>query len=94
MADLFPDRIVELGTGFWGAKTLLSAVELGVFSALAKGPLDGETLRARLGIHPLSARDFFDALVALGKLGRERDRYAHTRRSSTTSAAGTPSAFS
>ena len=78
MADLFPDRIVELGTAFWGAKTLLSAVELGVFSELAKGPLDGETLRARLGIHPRSARDFFDALVALGMLVRERDRYANT----------------
>src|SRR5215470_12401372 len=78
MADLFPDRIVELGTGFWGAKVLLSAVELGVFSTLAKGPLDGETLRARLGVHPRSARDFFDALVALGMLGRERDRYANT----------------
>jgi len=35
MADLFPDRIIELGTAFWGAKTLLSAVELGVFSELA-----------------------------------------------------------
>jgi len=78
MADLFPDRIVELGTAFWGAKTLLSAVELGVFSELAQGPLDGETLRARLGIHPRSARDFFDALVALGMLVRERDRYANT----------------
>ena len=78
MADLFPDRIVELGTGFWGAKVLLSAVELGVFSTLAQGPLDGETLRARLGIHPRSARDFFDALVALGMLGRDRDRYANT----------------
>jgi len=78
MADLPPDRIVELGTGFWGAKVLLSAVELGVFSTLAKGPLDGETLRARLGVHPRSARDFFDALVALGMLGRERDRYTNT----------------
>jgi len=78
MADLFPDRIVELGTGFWGSKVLLSAVELGVFSTLAGGPLDGETLRARLGIHPRSARDFFDALVALGMLGRDRDRYANT----------------
>src|SRR5262249_48775053 len=78
MADLFPDHIVELGTGFWRSKVLLSAVELGVFSALAQGPLDGETLRTRLGIHPRSARDFFDALVALGMISRERDRYANT----------------
>jgi len=78
MADLFPDRIIELGSGFWGAKTLLSAVELGVFSELAKGPLDGEALRGRLGLHPRSARDFFDALVALGMLVRDRQRYTNT----------------
>lgn len=36
--DLTPDRILQLGFGFWGPKTLLSAVELGVFTELAKGP--------------------------------------------------------
>ena len=62
-----PDAILQLGLAFWGSKTLLSAVELGVFSELAEaGPLDGEALRERLGLHPRSARDFFDALVALG----------------------------
>ncbi len=40
-----PERILQLGLGFWGAKTLLSAVELGVFSALADGPQDGESQR-------------------------------------------------
>ena len=78
MSDLTPDRIIDLGSAFWGAKTLLSAVELGVFSELAKGPLDGETLRGRLGLHPRSARDFLDALVALGMLVRDRERYANT----------------
>ena len=78
MSDLTPDRIIDLGSAFWGAKTLLSAVELGVFSELAKGPLDGETLRGRLGLHPRSTRDFFDALVALGMLVRDRQRYANT----------------
>ena len=32
------------------------------------GPLDAEELRERLGLHPRGARDFFDALVALGML--------------------------
>ena len=31
-----PDAIMQLGTGFWASKTLLSAVELGLFSELAK----------------------------------------------------------
>jgi len=78
MSDLTPDRIIDLGSAFWGSKALLSAVELGLFSELAKGPLDGEALRGRLGLHPRSARDFFDALVALGMLVRDRQRYANT----------------
>jgi O-methyltransferase domain/Dimerisation domain len=74
-----PDAIMQLGLAFWGSKTLLSAVELGVFSELADaGALDGEALRQRLGLHPRSARDFFDALVALGMLERDDGRYANT----------------
>ncbi|WP_018540034.1 methyltransferase [Streptomyces sp. MspMP-M5] len=65
-----PDRILELGMGFQASKTLLSAVELGVFTALAKGPADGPALCARLGLHPRAAQDFFDTLVALGLLRR------------------------
>jgi O-methyltransferase/methyltransferase family protein len=73
-----PDAILQLGLGFWGSKTLLSAVELGLFSELAAGPLEAEQLRDRLGLHPRSAVDFFDALVALGMLEREDGRYANT----------------
>jgi hypothetical protein len=74
-----PDAIMQLGLAFWGSKTLLSAVELGVFSELAgAGALEGEALRERLGLHPRSATDFFDALVALGMLERQDGRYANT----------------
>jgi len=76
--DLSPARIIQLGVGFWGPKTLLSAIELGVFSALAGGPLDLGSLRERIGLHPRSARDFFDALVALDLLERQDGRYANT----------------
>ena len=70
---------MQLGLGFWGSKTLLSAVELGVFSELADaGALEAEELRERLGLHPRSAIDFFDALVALGMLERDDGRYANT----------------
>lgn len=74
-----PEAIMELGFAFWGSKTLLSAIELGLFSELAAaGSLDGDALRERLGLHSRSATDFFDALVALGMLEREDDRYANT----------------
>jgi cyclopropane fatty-acyl-phospholipid synthase-like methyltransferase len=57
---------------------LLSAVELGLFTELAKGPMPYETLRAHFQLHPRSARDFFDALVALGMLEREGQVYRNT----------------
>ncbi len=73
-----PERILSLGLGFWGSKSLLSAVEIGLFTELAKGSLDFETLAERLMLHPRSARDFLDALVALGMLERDGDRYSNT----------------
>jgi O-methyltransferase domain/Dimerisation domain len=75
---LSPDAILGLGFGFWGSKTLLSAIELGVFGALADGPLGAEDLRTAVGIHPRSALDFFDALVALGMLRRDDAGYSNT----------------
>jgi O-methyltransferase domain/Dimerisation domain len=75
--DLSPAGIIHLSVGFWGPKTLLSAVELGVFTELARGPLAAEPLRARLRLHPRGARDFFDALVALGLLERRDGLYAN-----------------
>ena len=72
------DRIMQLGLGFWGSKTLLSAVELGVFTELADNVMDAKVLAERLGLHPRSARDFLDSLVALGMLNRNGDQYVNT----------------
>jgi hypothetical protein len=76
--DLTPERLVQMGLGFWAPRTLLSAVELGVFSELAAGPRTLDELRRRLALHERSARDFLDALVALGLLTRDDGRYANT----------------
>src|SRR5262245_15693298 len=73
-----PDAIMQLGFGYWGSKTLLSAVELGLFTELAKGPLVLDEIRARLNLHERSVRDFLDALVALRMLQREQGTYANT----------------
>ena len=73
-----PESIIQLGLGFWGSKTLLSAVELGLFTELAKSPLSAAELTARLKLHARSAVDFFDALVALGMLQREDGLYRNT----------------
>ncbi len=72
------DHIMQVGLGFWSSKTLLSAVEMEVFTELAKHPEELETLAARLGLHPRSARDFLDALVALKFLDRRDGKYYNT----------------
>src|SRR5271167_4782816 len=71
------DHIMQVGLGFWASKTLLSAVEMEVFTELAKKAEDLETLRGRLGLHPRSAGDFLDALTALGFLRRVGGKYAN-----------------
>ncbi|BCS31786.1 methyltransferase/methylase [Luteitalea sp. TBR-22] len=77
-APLTPEHILQTGLAFWASKTLLSAVEMGVFTELARGPEPFAVLSGRLGLHPRSARDFLDALVALGFLTRSGDQYANT----------------
>ena len=73
-----PEKILQTGLAFWPSKTLLSAIELGVFTELARGAEPFDALSGRLGLHPRSARDFLDTLVALGFLTRNGDRYANT----------------
>ena len=77
-AQASPEKIMQLGMAFWGSKTLLSAVELGVFTELALEPADLETLKKKFGLHARGARDFFDALVALGMLERADGVYSNT----------------
>src|SRR5688572_5517045 len=73
-----PEKILQTGLAFWASKTLLSAVEMGLFTELSRGPESLESISGRLGLHPRSARDFLDALVALGFVQRTGDRYANT----------------
>jgi hypothetical protein len=73
-----PEHILQTGLGFWASKTLLSAVEMEVFTELTKRPEGLDELTGRLGLHPRSARDFLDALVALGFLERNDGVYSNT----------------
>jgi hypothetical protein len=79
---LSPAEILALGRGFMGSKVLLAAAKLHLFDQLRDGPLTGDQVRERLGLHPRAIPDFLDALVALGMLERDGDgaqaRYANT----------------
>jgi O-methyltransferase domain/Dimerisation domain len=73
-----PEHIMQIGLGFWASKVLLSAVEMGLFTELAQHPEPLDAVQSRLGLHPRSARDFLDALVALGLLERNDGVYSNT----------------
>ena len=52
MVELSPSRILEVGSGFWPSKTLLSAVELGLFTKLGNLSMTGRELQAALALSP------------------------------------------
>lgn len=76
--EISPKPILELGTAFFAARALQAAVELGLFAALRDEPATEPELRERLGLNERGARDFLDALVALGLLTREEGRYGNS----------------
>ena len=80
-----PSHILQIGMGFLASKTLLSAVELELFTHLGAGAMSGAEIGTRLGLHPRSLFDFLDALVSLGILERDGDgptgRYSNTPQS-------------
>ncbi|MGX5857200.1 methyltransferase [Dyadobacter jiangsuensis] len=69
--QITPSRIMETATAFFASKALLSAVKLGVFTALSGKSLSGKEIQKVLNLHDRGVYDFLDALVALGFLNRE-----------------------
>jgi hypothetical protein len=68
-------EIMQVGLGFWASKTLLTAVEIGLFTELAKRPEDLPTLQGTLGLHPRSLHRhsrFSPCLKKLRESGEER----------------------
>ena len=66
-----PTPILQTAFAFWSSKVLLTAVEMGVFSALGAQRRTGADLGRELGLHPRAISDFFDALVAMKFLERD-----------------------
>lgn len=83
--ELDPSHIMQVGMGFWASKTVLSAVELELFTHLGAESMTGEEIGKQLGLHPRAISDFLDTLVALRFLERDGDgtdcRYRNTAES-------------
>lgn len=82
MSELDPSHIMQVGMGFFASKTLLSAVELDLFTKLGRQPMTGREIAAASQLSPRAIPDLPDALVALKFLQREGDgpeaRYSNT----------------
>lgn len=76
-SQVTPDLIFQTAAGFMAGKMLFVATEIGLFEKLAAGPATAEELAARLSIPVRTTRIVADAMVALGFLERQGDRYVN-----------------
>src|SRR6185503_14085081 len=81
-----PEKILDTGTSFMRAKTLLSAVELGLFTTLGAKAMTGAELRQALGLSTRADPDFFDGLLSMGFLERDGDGASARYRNTTETA--------
>lgn len=69
-----PSKILQIGTGFWASKVLLTAVNFEVFTHLAKQPnQSAKDIKSLLNLKctDRNTYDFLDCLTGLGFLKRE-----------------------
>jgi len=74
-AQVTPEPIFQIASGFMAAKHLFVANEIGLFAALAHGPRTLDELAERTDVPRPSIRIVADAVAALGFVAREGDRY-------------------
>lgn len=72
------DDVLELFIGSWISRSVMAAVELGVFEALEGRALDLAGARAELALAERGARALLDTCVAVGLLAKEDGRYTNT----------------
>jgi hypothetical protein len=85
--ELDPSHLMQVGMGFWPSKTVLSAVELELFTQLGSESMTAEEIGARLGLHPRgsgSGRPGFQLPRATSSRNRFRRRMSSRWASSST----------
>lgn len=76
---LMPEPLLD---GYWGmatSRSLLTAIELGVFDLLDETPMSSEEVSARLGTDPLGTEVLLGALNGMRYLRRRGGRYRNGR---------------
>jgi SAM-dependent methyltransferase len=69
------DDIMGMAHGYQRSMALFAALDLGVFSALAKGPADAARLARDLSADPRRLSILLNALVGVGLLGKQGNTY-------------------
>ena len=70
-----PAAIMQIGTGLWASKVLLTAVNFGLFTHLAEqGGMSAKEIKSALNLNcsDRNAFDFLDCLTGLGFLRSRR----------------------
>ena len=83
MAEITPDPIMGIAMGFMAAKHLFVASEIGLFTGLAQGPATLDELAATCGIPRRTAGISADAMVSVGLLERDGERYRNSDAAAT-----------
>ena len=78
MADITPDPIVKIAMGFMAAKHLFVANEIGLFESLAVGHSCIAELAKKTAISPRTLGIVANAMVSLGLVERQGDRYSNS----------------
>ncbi|MEM1129728.1 MAG: methyltransferase [Pseudomonadota bacterium] len=77
-----PQTIMQVASGFGVSKALLTAVGLGLYTSLARGPMTLDEICDEFGLIPRRAMDLLDILVSVNLLARDGDgpeaRYRNT----------------
>ena len=71
-------HLFQLMTGFFASKLLVVAVELDLFSWLSPTPRQFEEIRVHYGLAPRPCQILLDALVSIGLLAYQDQRYENT----------------
>ncbi len=90
---LVPSPLVHTFYGMAGAQVLMTAVEIGLFAALAETPgQSAETLAAKLNLDPAAVEHLLSCLQALGQVSAAREGFSLTAAAQRFLAPASPSA--
>jgi predicted O-methyltransferase YrrM len=72
-------QLMQMTTGYWRSQVLFAASELGVFEALARGPLPAADIAARCASSPAYTERLLNGCVACDLLEKRDGRFANTQ---------------